>query len=222
MKAETLPAVHQADLAQASGKGALRGFTDTVVVELVNALNALSVGAQEAQQGSGVQDMELAQVLVNLQIVPGQPAHKAAIDAVQIWTGLEEQVDFAAALLQDSHDELMATVSKAHVVEDPYDDELNDGEDVESTGAGAGGGGGRCRYHRTQKFRLSLALWSISPNHVAMAKQETFCVRRRCRSSETLPLNQSAAGRHQGICVGLVRTQYSSSSRIILYHTAQQ
>ena len=102
MKAETLPAVHQADLAQASGKGALRGSTDAGVAELVNALNALSVGVQEAAQGSSVQDKELAEVLVNLQIVPGQPAYKAATDAVQTWTGLEDQEGFATALLQDS------------------------------------------------------------------------------------------------------------------------
>ena len=98
MKAETLPAVHQADLAQASGKGALHGSIDAGVAELVNALNTLSVGVQEAAQGSGVQDKELAEVLVNLQIVPDQSAHKAAIDAVQAWTGLEEQEEFATAL----------------------------------------------------------------------------------------------------------------------------
>ena len=136
MKAETLPAVHQADLAQASGKGALHGSTDAGVAELVNALNALSVGVQEAAQGSGVQDKELAEVLVNLQMVPGQPAHKAVIDAVQAWTGLEEQEEFAIALLQDSQDELMARVNKTYVGENPSDDELDDGETVESTGEG--------------------------------------------------------------------------------------
>ena len=119
-------------------------------------------------------DIELAEVLVNLQIVSGQPAHKAAIDAVQAWTGMEEQEEFANTLLQDSHDELMARVNKTYVVEDPSDDDLNDGADVESTGAGAGGGS-RCRHHRMQNFRLSLTLWSITPKHVAMTKQETFC-----------------------------------------------
>ena len=128
MKAETLPAVLQADLAQASEKGALHGSTDAGVAELVNALNALSVGVQEAAQGPGAQDKELAKVLVNLQIVPGQPAHKAANDAVQAWTGLEEQEEFATALLQDSQDELMARVNKTYVVENPSDDELDDGE----------------------------------------------------------------------------------------------
>ena len=34
----------------------------------------------------------------------------------------------------------MARINKTRVVEDPSDNELNDGEDVESTGAGAGGG----------------------------------------------------------------------------------
>ena len=143
MKAETLPVVHQADLAQASinGKGALRGSTDAGVAELVNALNVLSVGVQEAAQGSDVQDKELAEVLVNLQIVPGQPAHKAAIDAVQAWTGLEEQEEFATALLQDSQDTLMARVNKTHIEQDPSNDELDDGETVESTGEGVVAGG---------------------------------------------------------------------------------
>ena len=46
--------------------------------------------------------------------------------------------------------------------------------DVEGTGLGAGGGESRCRRHLTPNFRLSLALWSISPNHVAMKKQGNF------------------------------------------------
>ena len=35
----------------------------------------------------------------------------------------------------------MAKVNKTHIVKDPSDDELKDGEDVKSTGTGAGGGG---------------------------------------------------------------------------------
>ena len=107
----------------------------------MSAFNALSVGVQEAAQGSGVQDKELAEVLVNLQIVPGQPAHKAAIDAVQAWTGLEEQEEFATALLQDLQGELMARVNKTHVMENPSGDELDDGETFESTDEGVVAGG---------------------------------------------------------------------------------
>ena len=54
---------------------------------------------------------------------------------------MEEQEEFATALLQDSHDDLMARISKTRVVEDPSDNVLNNREDVESTGARAGGGG---------------------------------------------------------------------------------
>ena len=107
----------------------------------MNALNALSVGVQEAAQGSSVQDKELAEVLVNLQIVPGQPAHKAAIRAVQTWTGLEEQEEFATALLQGSKDELMARVTKTHAVEDSSGDEPDDSETVESAGERVMAGG---------------------------------------------------------------------------------
>ena len=66
---------------------------------------------------------------------------KHASDAVQAWTGLEEQEEFATALLQDSQNELMARVNKTHGVEDPSADELDDGEIVESTGEGVVAGG---------------------------------------------------------------------------------
>ena len=145
MKVETLPAVHQANLAQASRKGALRGSadsTDAGGTELVNALNASSVGVQKAAQGSGVQDRELAEVLLNIQIVPGQPAHKAPIDAILAWTGLEEKVEFATALQQGSHHEWMARYGEQDIRSGyPCGKELNYGQDVESTGAGTGGGG---------------------------------------------------------------------------------
>ena len=69
---------------------------------------------------------------------------------------LEEQEEFATALLQDSQDELMARVNKTHVVEDPSDDELDDGETVESTGEGV------------------VARGSMPPSHETKTKQETF------------------------------------------------
>lgn len=110
---------------------------------------------------------ELAEVFLNLQIVPGQPAHKAAIGAVQAWTGLAEKEEFATNLLQDSHDELMARANniRVYLVEDPNDDKLNDGEDVESTGTGTGGGESRRRHHRISImfvfFLLSGAFFTI-------------------------------------------------------------
>ena len=76
-------------------------------------LNAASTTAADKAR---LARFELAEVLVNLQVVPGQPAHKAAIDAVQTWTGLEEQEEFATALLQNSQDELMARVNKTYVL----------------------------------------------------------------------------------------------------------
>ena len=70
---------------------------------------------------------------------------------------MEEQEEFATALLQDSHDDLMARINKTREVEDPSNNELNDGEDVESTGAGAGGEGSRCRHHRHEAVCAALA-----------------------------------------------------------------
>ena len=151
--------------------------------------STLSVGAQEVAQGSDVQYIELAEVLVNLQIVPGQPAHKAAIDVVQAWTGMEEQEEFANALLQDSHDELMARVNKTHVAEDPSDDDLSDGADVESTGAGAGGG-----QPMPPPSYAKLSSFFGPLEHYAQAcgndEAGNVWLRRGCRASETLPSNQ--------------------------------
>ena len=45
-------------------------------------LNVLGFGLQEATaQGSGVNDTELCKVLVDMDISPGKPADKAAMDA---------------------------------------------------------------------------------------------------------------------------------------------
>ena len=158
---QTLPTVHQADLVQASGLDVLRGFTEAGVVELVNALHAYSVGAQEASQSSGLHDKELTGVSKpSDRFWPSYPYDRhrrgAGLDMVG-GGGLARN-----RLLQDPHDELIARVNKTYVVENPSDDELNDGEDVERTGAGAGwGGGGRYRNHCTQNVRLFLALWVI-------------------------------------------------------------
>ena len=54
--------------------------------------------------------------------------------------------------------------SATYVVEDPSDDELNHGENVESPGAGARGGGESMLPPSYAEFRFSLARWSISPN----------------------------------------------------------
>ena len=84
----------------------------------------------------------------------------------------------------------MARVNKTHVVEDPFDDELNDVENFESTGAGGRGKGGSMPPPSYAELSSFFGLWSISLNHAARTKQETFCVRRGCRLSETLRLNQ--------------------------------
>ena len=81
VKAETLPAGYQAELAKGSGKGVARGSKDAGVAELADALNALSVGVHVAASGPGVVDAELSDVLAHLDITPGQPAHSAATGA---------------------------------------------------------------------------------------------------------------------------------------------
>ena len=138
---ETLPTVHQADLAQASGLDVLRGFTEAGVAELVNALHAYSVGAQEASQSSGLHDKELTGVSKpSDRFWPSYPYARyrrgAGLNMVR-GGGLARN-----RLLQDSHDELIARVNKTYVVEDPSDNELTMGRTLRGREQGWDGGEG--------------------------------------------------------------------------------
>ena len=76
----------QADLTAESAKGVSRGSEDPGVAALAKARNALSFGVHEAAaQGSCANETELCDVLVDLDISPGNPAHKAAMDAAREW-----------------------------------------------------------------------------------------------------------------------------------------
>lgn len=122
-----------------SGKGAINGSKDAGVAELTAALNALSVAAaQTAAAVPGVQDEELCDVLAHLNIVPGRPAHPAAIKSAKDWAGFEEQEGIAEVLLQDKHDVLMERVTNGYVEETSPSDhelELEDIGGVQSAGS---------------------------------------------------------------------------------------
>ena len=76
--------------------------------------------------------------MIALQKVREEGHFRRCVSAAQ---QLEEQKGFATVLLQDWQDELIARVNKTHVVKDPSDDELDDGETVESTGEEVVAGG---------------------------------------------------------------------------------
>ncbi|CAB1103403.1 unnamed protein product [Ectocarpus sp. CCAP 1310/34] len=94
---------------------------------------------------SGIQDQELCEVLANLDIVPGQPAHMAVVNATLAWAGLEEQTEVQQALHQGAQDVLLEKVDSIFVEEaNPSDDGLelfenDDGDD--DTGRAHGGEG---------------------------------------------------------------------------------
>lgn len=138
LKAETLSAEQEADLANDAGKGVVDGAKDAGVAELTDTLNALSIGVREAASGPGVQDSELVEVLANLNIAPGTRAHPAAIKAVDEWARLEEQPEFADTLSEDAKEIFMERVNNTYEEEVDSDDEEDNAKDSESAGGGGG------------------------------------------------------------------------------------
>ena len=137
IRAETLPAEKQASLTQASGKGVVNGSKDDGVAELTAALNAISVAVGTAAEGGPAQDVKLCEVLAHLDIVPGRPAHPAAIEAVQAWAELEDQLEIVEALTKDATDVLNERVNGTFADDANLSDnelELAGTENVESEG----------------------------------------------------------------------------------------
>ena len=149
---------------------------------------------------------------------------------VQAWTGLEEQEEFATTLLQDSHDELMASVNTTHVVEDPSDDELNDVEDKTLRAPGRGRGGGESMpppsYAELSSFFSPLDHFAQSCGNDE-ARNSTFLRKARIpfiRDFAFTPAQQADI-KHQtsgNLSRPSAYTVQCYSSRIILYHTARQ
>ena len=80
---------------------------------------------------------ELCEVLAHLDIVPGRPAHPAAIEAVQAWAELEDQLEIVEALTKDATDVLYERVNGTFADDaNPSDNELElaGTENVESEG----------------------------------------------------------------------------------------
>ena len=103
----------------------VNGSKDDGVAELTAALNTISVAVGTAAEGGPAQDVELCEVLAHLDIVPGRPAHPAAIEAVQAWAELEDQLEIAEALTKDATDVLNERVNGTFADDtNPSDNEL--------------------------------------------------------------------------------------------------
>ena len=115
---------------------------------LAKAFNALSFGVHEAAaQGSCVNDTELCNVLVDLDISPGKPAHKAAVDAAREWATLEDEEDLVEAMRLDEQDVMVGDIIDSIVEEGNVSDgESEDGD--ESAGSRVS-----LRVRLTRKFR---------------------------------------------------------------------
>ena len=116
----------------------LQSSKDDGVAELTAALNTISVAVGTAAEGGPAQDVELCEVLAHLDIVPGRPAHPAAIEVVQAWAELEDQLEIVEALTKDATDVLNERVNGTYADDASSSDnelELAGTENVESEGS---------------------------------------------------------------------------------------
>eukprot|EP00904_Undaria_pinnatifida_P008232 jgi/Undpi1/4539/HiC_scaffold_18.g07893.m1 len=93
---------------------------------------------QADEQGSPATDMKLVDLLANLiNIIPGECAEEAAIEAARAWPTVEDQEDFDEAMRLDAVDEMTERVEGTGVggVDFTDDEKKEDGDD-ERTGRG--------------------------------------------------------------------------------------
>lgn len=106
----------------------LKALTETV--------NTLSTSVSDAQQqGSGVVDDEIAELLAELNIEPGKPLGGQAVSALQEWGTIEDDDEVVEALRLDAADDMTALLAGARISSGyDEDDETEDGGGGENTG----------------------------------------------------------------------------------------
>ena len=83
---------------------------------------------QADEQGSPVADTELVDLLANLNIIPGECANEAAIEATQVWATVEDQDNVVEAMRLDAVDEMTEQLEGTGVGDvDSTDDDKEDG-----------------------------------------------------------------------------------------------
>ncbi|CAB1105377.1 unnamed protein product [Ectocarpus sp. CCAP 1310/34] len=106
----------------------LKALTETV--------NTLSTSVSDAQkQGSAVVDDEIAELLAELNIEPGQPLRGQAVSAIQGWATIEDDAEVVEALRLDAADDMAALLAGARISSGcDEEDETEDGGGGENTG----------------------------------------------------------------------------------------
>ena len=125
----------EAELTAEHGKVVQHGSKDPVK-ELAETLNKLTSRVHEAKDHGSPADTELVDVLVNLDINPGEAADEAAIQAATVWALLEDQEDVVEAVRLDAVDEMAEPLSITFEEEGGISDDERKESDGESTGCG--------------------------------------------------------------------------------------
>ena len=114
------------------------GSKDPAVEGLAKTLNNVSVRVRQAdEQGSSVTDTELVDLLANLNIISGECADEAAIEAAQVRATVEDQEDVVEAMRLDAVDEMTEQLEGTGVEGvDSTDDEKEDGDDERTARGG--------------------------------------------------------------------------------------
>lgn len=113
------------------------GDKDPPAEELAKTVNTIGMRVHEAQKnGSPVEEVEVLDMLVNLDITPGQRADKDALQKAQEWAGIEEKEDISEAMRSDVAEDLTDALAGKLLDVDLSDSEQENEVDGR-TGAGS-------------------------------------------------------------------------------------
>ena len=79
------------------------------------------------------------ELLVNLDVTPGEAADEVAMNAIRVWATVEDEDDVVEAMRRDTAEENMTRLTGTHIDADSEEEEENEEDDGdESTGRGRG------------------------------------------------------------------------------------
>ena len=134
VKAETLPEEMAAELTKQHAKTRFQ-IAEPTLKALTEALNTLSTSAHEAQQqGSRLEDKDIAELMAALRIELGKPIVGEAVNAIQGWATIEDDDQVVEALRQDAVDDRTAQLAGTRVSTGREEEDEQEDSGDENTG----------------------------------------------------------------------------------------
>ena len=144
------------------------------LMETVNTLSTIVSDAQK--QGSAVVDDEMAELLAELNIEPGQPLGGQAVSAIQGWATIDDDAEVVETLRLDAADDMAAMLAGARISSGcDEEDEMQMAMAVRTRGASA------VLHRLIVSCHLTSASWNRQQMRVAMETRRSICGKQKWR-----------------------------------------